>query len=306
MSKTKKHIDIIGVPSDLGANMRGSNTGPAAVRIADLKQKLETLGHQVTDKGDIHIPLRENISPEDRELRYLPQIETLCTELAKEVEQSIANDRIPISIGGDHSLAVGSISGVANHFYKKNKKIGLVWFDAHADINSPETSPSGNIHGMPLAALLGRGHEELTKILNDQPKLLAENSVLVGVRTIDERERANLKDLGVHCFTMREIDEKGMHHVMTQAIKYASAGTDAIHLSFDLDGIDPLYAPGVSTAVTGGLSFREAHLGLEMLADTGKVCAMDFVEVNPFTDRNNATARLAVDLIQSALGKSIL
>jgi len=297
-------VDIIGVPIDLGANMRGANVGPAAVRIAGLKKKIAVLGYEVRDTGDLAVPIREQLPPEAQAEKYLGAITDICSQLEKRNYDSLASGALPLNLGGDHCLAIGSIGGVSRFFAEKKEQIGVIWIDAHADLNTPSTSPSGNIHGMPLAALLGEGHADLVSI--GGKRVRPENVALIGIRTIDASEKDVLKKSGVNYYSMREIDEKGMFKVMTEAIAVATKGTAGIHLSCDLDGIDPLYAPGVSTPVTGGLSYREAHLALEMLADTGKLVSMDFVEVNPFTDKENHTAMLTVELAQSALGKAIV
>lgn len=305
MLEKKCHVDVIGVPLDLGANMRGAVAGPASVRIAQLKRKIEALGHDVSDKGDIYVPIREQVPQADQEKKYLETIATVCGKLSHSVYESMIAGHVPMTIGGDHSLAIGSISGVAKACQEEGKTFGIVWIDAHGDLNTHETSPSGNIHGMPLSVLLGNGHDQLTNIAYHGAKVQAEHVALIGIRTIDGDEKDILKASGIHYHSMREIDEKGMYNIMTDVIKSVVDKVDVLHISCDLDGIDPLYAPGVSTPETGGLSYREAHLVLEMLHDTGKVASMDFVEINPFTDISNKTARLTVELAQSALGKSI-
>ncbi|MDA9951708.1 arginase [Oligoflexaceae bacterium] len=305
MSESFKNVDIIGVPLDLGANIRGAVAGPAAIRIAKLKKKIEVLGHSPQDLGDVYVPIRESISRDDRELKYLHSIRDVCATLSDYTYRSREKGHLPITIGGDHSLAIGSLAGSAKYSKEKGESLGLVWIDAHADLNTPDSSPSGNIHGMPMSVLLGNGHKDLTSIGFDGPKIKAENIALIGIRTIDGAEREILKASGVNYYTMREIDERGMFTVMREALEHVKKGTSGVHLSCDLDGIDPLYAPGVSTAETGGLSYREAHLICEMMHDQCEITSMDFVEVNPFTDISNKTAKLAVELIQSALGKSI-
>ncbi len=303
---TFKDIQIIGVPSDLGANMRGANMAPSAIRIADLHQKISVLGYKVHDRGDLHVPIRDTLSAESVMLRHLEEIRSICETLADEVYTALKQARLPIVLGGDHSIGIGTISGVSRFYREKKENMGLVWVDAHADMNTHDTSPSGNIHGMPLSVVLGKGHDRLTGISGFTPKVAPENVALVGIRTLDGLEKEACKQSGVRYFTMREIDERGMHSVMKEAIEVASRNTGGIHVSFDIDGIDPLYAPGVSTPVTGGISYREAHLALEMLADTGKLNSMEFVELNPMTDLVHKTAQLTVELIQSALGKSIV
>jgi arginase len=297
-------IEIIGVPSDLGANSRGSNMGPASIRIAKLKLKVEQQGYEVIDLGDLHVPIRESLSPEHQKEKYLTPIKELCEDLADTTEAILDRQHLPLILGGDHSIAVGSVSGVLRHFHKKNQKLGLIWIDAHADVNTPETSPTGNIHGMPLAVLIGLGFPVLTAI--SELKLRPENCVLIGIRNIDDEEKRVLRESGIRYFTMRDIDEKGMFSVMKEAIVYASEGTAGIHLSFDIDGIDPRYAPGVSTPVSGGLTLREAHLALEMLSETQKIVSIEFVELNPLKDVGAQTAKLTVDLLMSALGQSIV
>lgn len=305
-AKRPSSVEIIGVPLDLGANIRGANMGPAAIRIAGLQKKLEEIGCEYHDIGDLPVPVRETLTPEQKEDKHLKIIAELCTRLAECTQRSLEKGRLPITIGGDHSLAIGSISGIANYHQKKEESLGVIWFDAHADINTPQSSPSGNIHGMPLATLLGNGHPDLTAIGNSGPKVNPAHCVLVGIRSIDGAERNICKESGVRYYTMREIDERGMHTVMQEAIAIASKATGGIHVSFDLDGVDPGAAPGVSTPVTGGLSYREAHLALEMIADTRSLRGVDMVELNPSTDINHKTANLAVELIQSALGKAII
>lgn len=303
---SKKPIEIIGVPSDLGANIRGANMGPAAMRIAGLKRKIEIQGYPVTDSGDLPVPIRDSLPKAIAETKFRDPITRLCQQLCEKTYTSLKNANMPLIVGGDHSVAIGSIAGISKYYQEKNQSIGLIWIDAHADVNTPESSPSGNIHGMPLATLLGRGFDELSSIGIPGPKLKPENTALLGVRTIDDEEKAILRDIGINYYSMRDIDEKGMFTVMQDAINRASAGTAGIHVSFDIDGIDPRYAPGVSTPVGGGLTFREAHLALEMLYETKRICSLEFVELNPYMDVGAQSASLAVDLILSALGKSIV
>jgi len=300
----QRTIEIIGAPSDLGANIRGSNMGPASIRIAHLKKKIEQQGFKVTDLGDLHVPIRESLMDEIRDEFYLQPIRDICTNLAKITEGVMDRGNIPITLGGDHSVAIGSISGILRHFAKKDEELGLIWVDAHADVNTPHSSPSGNIHGMPLAILLGHGHPELTSITSK--KLRPQNTALIGIRNIDDEEKRILRESGIKFFTMRDIDEKGMFNVMREAIDHAANGTAGIHASFDMDGIDPRYAPGVSTPVSGGLTLREAHLCLEMIYETKKLVGMDLVELNPVSDINAQSANVVVDLILSGLGKSIV
>ena len=260
----KKTIEIFGVPSDLGANIQGSLMGPAAIRTAGLKSEIEKIGYAVVDSGNLHVPVRDALGMEALESRYLEALTTLCRDLCAKTLESMAAGHLPLVLGGDHSIAIGSISGISSWYSSQNKRTGLIWVDAHADVNTPESSGTGNIHGMPLATLLGRGHKELTTIGYDGAKIPVENTVLMGIRNIDSIEKDLLRNSGITFFTMRDIDEQGMYSVMKKALAVAGNGTDGIHLSFDLDGVDPLYAPGVSTPVVGGLSFREAHLLLEI------------------------------------------
>jgi arginase len=306
MSLVKKTIEIIGVPCDLGANIRGATMGPAAIRVAEVKAKIESLGYPVTDSGDIDVMGRDQVPEIQSSQNFLPAIAALNEKLFLKALKAHQRNHLPVVLGGDHSIAIGSISASSKYFADQNQKAGLLWIDAHADVNTPASSPSGNIHGMPLAVIMGQGHESLTQIGGSHPKIDPKNIALVGIRDIDDSEKKELKKAGIRYFTMREIDERGKHEVMQEAMTIVSHETAGIHLSCDIDGVDPMYAPGVSTPVVGGLSFREIHLALEMLADSGKLCAIDMVELNPFYDRQNQTAKLAVGLIQSALGKSIV
>jgi len=299
-------VSVIGVPSDLGANMRGANIGPAAVRIAGIHDKLRMLGFQIEECGDISVPLRESLSQQEVQNKNRQSIIDICNRLADSVYKTLKNGNKPIVLGGDHSIALGTIAGVSRYTRDLNAAMGLIWVDAHADMNTPQTTHTGNIHGMPLSAVLGLGHSDLVGLGGFSPKVLPQYVALIGIRTLDSEEKDICKRSGIRYFTMREIDERGMHAVMQEAIRCVSSGTAGFHVSFDMDGIDPLYAPGVSTPVTGGISLREAHLALEMLADTKKLLSMEFVELNPMCDQEHKTARLVVDLIQSALGKSIV
>lgn len=302
----QKAVQVIGVPLDLGANMRGANMAPSAIRIAELHHKIHILGYDIHDSGDLDVPVRDTIAASDSAQKYLPQIHNICSKLEKIVHAAAAAERIPIVLGGDHSIAMGTIAGMSRFYHERQESMGLVWIDAHADINSPTSSLTGNIHGMPLAVVMGHGHPDLVQIGGFAPKIRPENIALIGIRMLDGPEQDILRKSGVRYFTMREIDERGMANVMKDALAVVGKGTSAVHLSFDLDGVDPLYAPGVSTPVTGGLSYREAHLALEMLAESGLLRSMEFVELNPMTDLEHKTAQLTVELIQSALGKSIV
>ncbi len=300
------HVTIIGAPLDLGQDRRGVDMGPSAVRVASLNKRLESLGYQVTDSGNIAVAQRESQPHGPDDARYLPQIADACRRLAGSVEAALAKRSLPVVLGGDHSVAIGTVSGVSKFFRRTKQKIGLIWVDAHADMNTPETSPSGNVHGMPLACLAGIGPKELTHLLRYAPKVDPHNIALVGVRDVDQLEKAHVKNSGVRAFTMRDIDERGLRSVMDEAIRIASENTAGFHLSLDMDYLDPSEAPGVGTPVRGGGTYREAHLAMEMMCDTGRMLSMEVVEVNPVIDEVNRTADLAVELIMSALGKRIL
>jgi arginase len=303
---TSRHVTLIGVPLDLGAGRRGVDMGPSALRVAGVEERLLQLGHEVEDRGDLPVKIPETQSPGDPRLKYLGEIMEVVSGLRDAVDRALEDGATPVILGGDHSVAMGTIAGLARHFQRRKQKIGLVWFDAHADANTAETSPSGNIHGMPLAAVLGLGAPSLVNLAGFSPMVDGARAALVGIRDVDQAERANVKASGIGAFTMRDIDERGMRTVMEQAIMRATAGTAGFHVSFDLDGVDPEHAPGVGTPAPGGLSYREAHLAMEMLADTGKVLSAELVEVNPVLDHQNVTARLGVELLTSLLGKKIL
>jgi arginase len=306
MARKKRNLGIIGVPIDLGAGRRGVDMGPSAIRIADLEHRLEELGHKVVDYGDLDVMIPETQKVGTGKLRYKQAILAACTELMKSVETCLEEGRMPLVLGGDHSIAIGSVAGSTNWFAKQGEALGLIWFDAHGDANTPETTPSGNIHGMSLAVLLGYGDHELVHLGGRAPKVQPRNAVLIGIRDIDSGERDFLKKSGVTCYTMRDLDERGMRDVLDEAIRLASDGTAGIHLSFDLDVLDPEDAPGTGTPVWGGISYREAHLAMEMFHDRANIVAMDLVEVNPVLDTQNMTGILAAELAQSALGKTIL
>jgi arginase len=291
---------------DLGAGRRGVDMGPSALRLAGLNEKLASLGYTVQDFGNIAIDQPENTPIGPTNARYLLPIAHTCTRLAEIVEKAAEDGKVPLVLGGDHSVAVGTVSGMAAYFRKRGEKLGLIWIDAHADMNTPESSPSGNIHGMPLACIAGMGPPELTGIGGFAPKVEPASISIVGLRSVDEIERHNVRGLGVHPFTMRDIDERGLRSVMQEAIGHATRAAAGFHLSFDMDVIDPQEAPGVGTPVRGGITYREAHLAMEILCDSGKMSSMEVVEVNPVIDEVNRTALLAVELIMSALGKRIL
>jgi arginase len=304
-SKPRK-IQILGVPLDLGQERRGVDMGPSAVRAAGLNAALEALGHQVEDAGNIHVKIPEMQPFGDLRAKYLNEIAETCQEAAHRICQTVESGYFPVSLGGDHSIAIGTQAGVSKFYRDRKKAIGCIWIDAHADMNTPKTSPSGNVHGMPFAASLGYGPESLTKIFGYAPKLRARNCVLVGARNLDARERRLVQNSKVHVFTMRDIDESGMRAVMQKSLVLAAQGTAGFVVSFDMDVVDPSEAPGVGTPVRGGITFREAHLAMEMTADSGKMLALELVEINPILDVQNKTAILGVGLVSSALGKKIL
>lgn len=301
-----KTVEIIGVPLDLGANQRGANMGPTAMRIAGLHEKIKILGYDVHDEGDLFVPVRETIADSCVNQNYRTNIKHVCEELAKRTRKAMEARRTPIVLGGDHSLAIGSIAGVSEYLKANGQELGVIWFDAHADMNTPGSSNSGNIHGMPLATLLGRGHKDLIDVGFPGPKITPDHVVLIGIRDLDGEEQRICKNSGIRYYTMREIDERGMLQVMKEAISIVGATSSGIHVSFDLDGVDPLHAPGVSTPVDGGLTYRESHLALELIAESGKLLSMDFVELNPMNDKGHMSAKFFVDLVQSTLGKSII
>ncbi|MEW9670206.1 arginase [Ammoniphilus sp. 3BR4] len=297
-----KNISIIGVPMDLGADRRGVDMGPSAIRYAGVKKRLESIGYNIVDTGDLRVPTPEAYPIIHHNLKYLAEITKVNAELAEVVDQEMQKGRFPLVIGGDHSIAIGTIAGLAKH--KKN--MGVIWYDAHGDLNTGETSPSGNIHGMSLAVSLGIGHPDLTKIGGFAPKIKPEHAVIIGARDLDAGERELIKQIGLKVFTMHEIDRLGMPRVMEEAISIASKGTDGVHLSLDLDGLDPHDCPGVGTPVIGGISYRESHLAMEMLAESDILTSAEFVEVNPILDVQNKTAKVAVALMSSAFGDKLL
>jgi arginase len=302
----RSHIAIIGAPLDLGQGRRGVDMGPSAVRVANLNARLASLGYAVEDLGNVPVEQAE-ASPEGHpHAKYLPQIAATCQRLAVLVGETLSRGSIPLVLGGDHSVAVGTVSGVSQYFREKGQRVGLIWLDAHADMNTPESSPSGNVHGMPLACIAGMGPPELTELFGYKPKIDPRNTVIVGLRDVDQMERPHVRDSGVRSFTMRDIDERGLRSVMEEAIRLASEGTAGFHLSLDMDFVDPKDAPGVGTPVRGGVTYREAHLAMEMICDSRKMVSMEVVEVNPVIDEVNRTADLAVELVMSGLGKRIL
>jgi arginase len=294
-------IDIMGVPIDLGADRRGVDMGPSAIRYAQLHQKLEELGHTLEDKGNIEVPIQETCQITDPKLKYIDCIVPMGRRVAGAVATSIQGGRFPLVLGGDHSLSVGSIRGAA-----RGKKLGVIWVDAHADFNTAETTPSGNIHGMPLAALCGLGDTRLVSLWEEtQPVLDPKRVAIIGARDLDPGEKLNLREAGIMVQSMEQIDRIGMLAALEKVIEQVSQDVDGIYLSFDMDALDPRYAPGVGTPVAGGLTYREAHLVCEFIAETGKLIGMELVEVNPILDLQNQTAILAVEFIRSALGSRV-
>lgn len=291
---------------DLGSGRRGVDMGPSAIRIAGLDNRLVELGHKVIDEGDIVIKNMEELKVGHERARYLTEISRAAGVLARKVERITRLGHFPLVLGGDHSIAVGTVSGIAAFAHPLGKKVGLIWIDAHGDINTPETSPSGNIHGMPLAALLGFGASELTGVAGPAPKIDPAHVALVGIRSLDTGEKKRLKETGVQVHTMSDIDRHGADRVMEKALARVNQGTDLVHVSFDLDAVDPTVTPGVGTPVKGGLDYREAHLIMEVIADAKVMTSLEMVEVNPILDQGNASAAFAVELVQSAFGKKIL
>jgi arginase len=299
-------ISIVGVPMDLGADRRGVDMGPSALRYADLNERLQALGHEVHDMGDLDVIIPETRHFGDPKAKYLKEIADACTHLANLVLQICQEGRTPLVLGGDHSIAIGTVSGVSECFRRSGKKIGLIWFDAHADFNTPEISPSGNVHGMPMAAIMGYGPAELTRIFGFSPKILPEHAVQIGIREVDQRERELVKKSGIRVFTMKEIDRRGIGAVMDEALSIVNKDTDGFAVTLDADFLDPYESPGVATPVRGGADYREAHLAMEMIADTKKMVSFEITEINPILDVQNKTAHFGMELILSAFGKQIL
>ena len=301
-----KPVHIIGVPLDLGAGRRGVDMGPSAFRIAGIRDQIASLGCNVIDKGDLLTPIAETQQPTDTSKKYIRDIADVCHRLFELAGKSLDGGALPVMLGGDHSLAAGSVAASAAWLQRSARKpLGLIWVDAHGDMNTPATSPSGNVHGMPLAALLGQEPKELASI-GSSPSVMPQNTVLVGVRNLDDREKEQMRASGVHVFTMKDIDRDGIAQVAERAIGLAARGTGGIHVSFDMDVCDPAIAPGVGTPVKGGLDYREAHLIMELVADSRQLVALDLVEVNPTLDIRNTTAELGTELALSVLGKRIL
>ena len=311
MKKTPvKIVNIIGFPMDLGSGRRGVDMGPSAIRIAGIESKLKRLGYEVNDSGDIFI---QNIELQNSrtlgnnpKLKYLPEILKTTKILAKKVEKVLEQDQFPLCLGGDHSMALGTIAGISSYCRKNDLETGIIWIDAHSDMNTDQTTPSGNIHGMPMAASLGIGNVQLVNLLDFSPKVKPENCVLIGVRSIDLLEKENIKKLGVAVYTMSDIDKLGIHRIIARVLKQFQKKVDHIHVSFDLDVVDPTFAPGVGTPVPGGLSYREAHLLMESIAECGCMSSLEVTEVNPILDNKNKSAEFATNIIASSLGQRIL
>jgi arginase len=303
---TPRLVHVLGVPLDLGGGRRGVDMGPSALRIAGIGERLTAMGWVVVDKGDLAAPIPETQAERDPRKKYVREIARVCQKLYQQVYQAHEESALPLVLGGDHSLAAGSVGASADFAAARDGEIGVLWVDAHGDMNTPASTTSGNVHGMPLAALLGPEPAELSKIGLRSPKIRAEKTVLIGVRNLDPNERERVRESKVHVFTMKDIDRYGIATVMERALAIAGDGTHGIHVSFDLDVCDPTIAPGVGTPVKGGLDYREAHMVMEMVADSGRLMALDLVEVNPILDAQNQTAVLAVELVSSAFGQGII
>lgn len=301
-----KIVNLIGFPMDLGADRRGVDMGPSALRIAGISQQLQSLGYQIIDDGDISIQIRERQKIKNPKLKYLDEILKTSTLLAEKVEKALMQNHFPLCIGGDHSMGLGTIAGIASYCRKNKLKLGVIWIDAHADMNTDKTTPSGNIHGMPLAASLGLGNKKLVSFLGFAPKLDSENCVLIGVRSIDEFEKKIIKESNVMVYTMSDVDKIGIHRIIAHVLNQFQEKVDHIHVSFDLDSVDPVLAPGVGTPVPGGLSYRESHLLMESIAECGCMSSLEVTEVNPILDEKNKSAEFAAELIASSMGKRIL
>ena len=303
MSKT---VRLIGFPMDLGAGRRGVDMGPSALRIADIGPKLVSVGYEVIDEGDIPVRAQEVQTIEDNSLKYLPEITKACQHLSDKVESVLDNGDFPLILGGDHSMSIGSIAGISAHCKKTGKRLGVLWIDAHSDINIPATSPTGNIHGMPVAVSLGLGAKELTSIGGDFKKLLPENIVYIGLRSVDDGEKNFIKELGITAYTMFDIDKHGIFTIVQETLDKMRESVDHLHISFDLDSVDPTIAQGVGTPVQGGLSYRETHLLMEMIAESGLISSFEVAEVNPILDNMNTSAVFAAGAVASCMGKRIL
>ncbi|MFA5804862.1 MAG: arginase [Melioribacteraceae bacterium] len=301
-----KFVDIIGFPMDLGAGRRGVDMGPSALRIAGIKQRLENLGYVVSDLGDVFIRNQERQTIKNTKLKYLDEITRTCELLAKRVEKSLDQNHFPLCIGGDHSMAIGTLAGISSHCKKNKQELGLIWIDAHADMNTEETTPSGNIHGMSVAASLGLGSKSLTQIYGHTKKIKPENIAFIGIRSLDREEKVIIKQWGLKVYTMTDVDRKGINFIINKILKELKSRVDHIHVSFDVDCIDPSMAPGVGTPVSGGLSYREAHLLMETIAECGCMSSLEVAEVNPILDTKNKSAEITAELVASSMGLRIL
>lgn len=299
-------VRVMGVPLDLGAGRRGVDMGPSALRIARLNTRIRDLDFDLSDVGDVPVTIQETHDAGDHNARYLNQIVAVCQALSDQVSLTMNEGFFPLVLGGDHSVAIGTIAGASRYYHNRGERLGVIWVDAHSDMNTPDTTPSGNIHGMPLAVSLGCGISALTGIGGFTPKIHPEDTVLIGIRSIDESEKDLIHENGITVFTMRDIDERGMSEVIHEAIDIATCKSNGLHVSFDVDALDPSLAPGVGTPVSGGLTYREAHLLMEHIADSGMLTSLEVVEINPIIDTGNTTAEVAVGLLLSALGKRIL
>lgn len=298
-----KHISIIGVPTDYGQQRRGVDMGPSAIRYAGVVERLENLGYEIKDEGDILVSSEMSHFDENTNLKNLTEVVEVSSQLSDKVQEVLTNKRFPLVLGGDHSIAIGTLAGLATTY----KNLGVIWYDAHADLNTPETSPSGNIHGMPLAVSMGLGDERLVQIAGFAPKIKPENIIIIGARSVDPGEREIIKKLGIKVYSMHEIDRLGMTRIIEDSIAYLKERqVDGVHLSLDLDGLDPLYTPGVGTPVPGGITYRESHLAMEMLEEVGFITSAEFVEVNPILDERNKTADVAVALMGSLFGEKLV
>ncbi len=302
----EKFIDIIGLPIDLGADRRGVDMGPTALRIAGLVTKLEEMGYQVNDQGDIKIKSKEIQAITNPKLKFLDEIVSASLSLAKRTEASLAKGHFPMCIGGDHSIAIGSIAGIASHCQKVGKRLGVIWIDAHSDMNVEETTPSGNIHGMPMSASLGLGNHQLTGLLDIFPKVKPENCAQIAIRSVDELEKKLILKVDLPVYTMADIDKRGAYNVIDEVLTNMKDRVDHIHVSFDIDSLDPSVAMGVGTLVSGGLTYREAHLIMETIAERGGMGSMDIAEINPILDHKNESAEIAAEIAASVMGKRII
>lgn len=306
-ANSQRHpVHIIGFPMDLGADRRGVDMGPSALRIADIDNRIRRLGYEVHDEGDVSVSRQEVLKVDHPKLKYLPQIAESCGNLARSVKRVLDNGGFPLVLGGDHSMSIGTIAGLAGHCRENGKRLGVIWIDAHADINTSETSPSGNIHGMPVAVSIGLGASELRTVGGDFRKLEPENIVMIGLRSVDLGEKQVIREKNISAYTMTDVDKLRIDKVVEQALDYLQERADHIHVSFDLDSVDPTIAPGVGTPVPGGLTYREAHLAMEIIAERGALSSLEVAEVNPILDRKNKSAKFAAELVASAMGKRIL